>query len=289
MAAAATGSGPVMPGIQAILPEAVQPYYPLIEGVVIAILILLVGWSISKASEKLVRTALEKNKVDQALSRFLGGITRYAVLAATVIAALGAVGVETTSLVAVFASAGLAVGLALQGSLANFASGVMILFFRPFMLQDFVQVAGSTGSITDIGIFHTTMLTPDNETVIIPNKAITSGTIVNYTTAGTRRGAIDVGVAYGADLQQVQKVLTKAAQKAELCLEDPAPAIAFVGLGASSLDFKVLCWAKTPDYLGMLHNVRCAVYDELNGAGIEIPFSQIVVHHADEELEDEAA
>lgn len=264
--------------ISSLLPTQLKNYAGLIEGILIAVIILVAGWILSKIFERIVRRALIKTNVDEALSRFLGSITRYTVLAATLIAALSKVGVQTTSVVAIFASAGLAVGLALQGSLSNFASGVMILFFRPFTLNDFVIAGGSTGTVKDIGIFSTTLMTPDNETIIIPNKAITSGTITNYTTSGTRRGAVDVGVAYGVKVEDVIPILEKAAKKAELVLDDPAPAVAFVNLGASSLDFKVLVWAKTPDFLGMLHNVRTAVYDELNAAGIEIPYQQIVIH-----------
>jgi len=264
-----------------MLPKFIQPYYPMIEGVVIALAILIVGWIVSKLFEKWVIAGVRRSKIDEALGRFVGGLTRYAVLAATFIAALGAVGIQTTSLVAIFASASLAVGLALQGSLANFASGVMLLLFRPFALADFVVVAGKTGTVDDIGIFVTSLVTPDNEKVIIPNKKVTDDIIVNYTARGQRRGAIEVGVAYGSDVGKVLEVLVPAAKKAELVLGDPEPAVAFVGLGASSLDFKVLVWSKSEDYLGMLHNVRHVVYDALNEAGIEIPFNQIVVHNAD--------
>ena len=262
------------------IPSALQPYMPLIEGIALAILIFFIGWIVSKWANKITARVLRRSKVDEALCRFLGTIAQYTVLAATVISALGAVGVETTSLVAVFASAGLAVGLALQGNLANFASGVMILFFRPVNLEDLVTVGGHTGFVKDIGIFASTILTPDNEKIIVPNSAITGDAIVNHTAMGTRRGAIDVGVAYGSDLQQVQQVLLKAATLSPVVLKDPAPAIAFVGLGASSLDLKVFVWCQSADYLDMLHQVRTAVYDELNAAGIEIPFNQIVVHQA---------
>lgn len=263
-----------------ILPKFIQPYFPLLQGIVIALAILIIGWIISKIVEKAIRAAFEKAKVDAALGRFLGSLTRYGVLAATFIAALGAVGVQTTSVVAIFASAGLAVGLALQGSLANFASGVMILFFRPFSLGDFVTIAGSTGTVHDIGIFNTTLLTPDNETVIIGNKAVTGGTIINFTKEGTRRGHVDVGVAYGTKIEEVIPILKAAAESAELTLKEPAPAVAFVGLGASSIDFKVFAWANAPEWLAMKHNLLVSVYGALNDANIEIPFPQQVNHQA---------
>ncbi len=263
------------------LPDFMKPYGELIAGAIIVIVTLILGWIVAKWIERAVRAMMEKAKADAALGRFLGSLARYAVLAATVIAALGAAGIKTTSVVAIFASAGLAVGLALQGSLANFAAGVMILFFRPFVLNDFVTAGGSTGTVHDIGIFATTLLTPNNETVFIANKSITNATVTNYTRQGTRRGAVEVGVAYGSKLEEVIPVLEKAARKCDLVLADPAPAVAFVSLGASSLDCKVLAWSKAPDYLAMLHQVRVNIYDELNAAGIEIPFQQIVVHEAE--------
>ncbi len=266
--------------MQAMLPAAIQPYYPMIVSFGTALLIFIVGWLASKIGARIVHRVLEKGKVDQAISRFFSQIARYTILVATVIAALGAVGIQTTSLVAIFASAGLAIGLALQGSLANFAAGVMILFFRPFTLGDIITAGGHTGGVDDIGLFASTLITPDNEKIIIPNAKITGGSIVNLTTLGTRRGKVEVGVAYGADAAKVQDLLVAALSKTELVLQDPAPAVAFTGLGASSVDFTVLTWCNSMDYIAMLHNVRSTVYAALNDAGIEIPFSQIVVHKA---------
>lgn len=262
------------------VPESLKAYLPFAQALAVTLAILVGGWIGSKWAQRLVLAAFRNRKLDEALGRFVASIAQYTVLTATVIAALGAVGVETTSLVAVFASAGLAVGLALQGSLANFASGVMILFFRPFDLGDKVTAGGHTGAIEDIGIFATTMITLDNETIIIPNSGITGGSIVNHTSRGTVRGTIEVGVAYGADVAQVIPVLQQAAGKGQGVLTDPGPAVAFVGLGASSLDFKVFAWSTPQDYLDMLHSVRIEVYNALNAAGIEIPFNQIVVHNA---------
>jgi small conductance mechanosensitive channel len=156
----------------------------------------------------------------------------------------------------------------------------MLLFFRPFTLGDFVTIAGQTGTVDDIGLFATTLITPNNEKIIIPNAKITGDSIQNLTTLGKRRGIVDVGVAYGADVARVMQVLQAAVQPLDKVLKDPAPAVAFTGLGASSLDFKVLAWCNAPDYLAMLHDVRKAAYDALNAAGIEIPFNQIVVHQA---------
>ena len=261
--------------------EKLEPYQPLLVQIGQAILIFIVGWIISKWVNRLTLKSCRKSKVDEALARFLASIFQYTVLAAALIAALAYVGIQTTSLIAVFASAGLAVGLALQGSLSNFASGVMILFFRPFSLGDKVTAGGETGKVVDIGLFATILLTPDNNKIIIPNSSVTGNTIVNFTVEGTLRGGVDVGVAYGVEVEKVIPVLDKAARETELVLQDPAPAVAFVSLGASSLDFKVLAWCQSGDFIPMQHNLRCSVYKALNEAGVEIPFNQIVVHQAE--------
>ena len=262
------------------LPEPIEPYEDLIVGGATAALILIISWIVSKWANSLTRRVLQRSKVDESLVRFLGQLAQYAVLAVGVIAALEKVGVATTSLVAILGSLGLAIGLALQGNLGHFASGVMILFFRPFSIGDLITAGDNTGFVDDIGLFATTLNTPDNEKIIIPNGAVTGGAVKNHTVLGTRRGGISIGVAYGTDLKKALEVLENAAKRADLVLEDPAPAVAFVGFGASSLDFVVMPWSKSADYLGMLHNVRVAIYDDLNAAGIEIPFDQIVVHKA---------
>lgn len=263
-----------------IFPPALQPYAPLITGSAYALVILTLGWIASKWTHSLTLKALRRSKVDEALSRFLASIAQYTALAAAVIIALEKVGVQTTSLVAILASAGLAVGLALQGSLSSFASGVMILFFRPFTLGDKVTAGGKTGVVQDIGLFATALLTPDNEKIILPNSSVTGGPIVNFSCEGTLRGTVSVGVAYGNNVNEIMRILEKAAAKAETVLAEPAPAIAFTGLGASSIDFAVMTWSNSGDYLTMLHNVRTEVYTSLNEAGVDIPYDQIVVHQA---------
>lgn len=246
----------------------------------LAVLILAVGWVVSKWARRIaLRTA--RRSLNEAAARFLSGIAQYTVLAAAFIAALGEVGVETTSLVAIFASAGLAVGLALQGSLSHFSSGVMILLFRPFVLDDFVTIGGHTGTVKDVGVFATTLHTQDNQKIIIPNASITSNPIINSTALGTRRAAIDVGVAYGSDATEVMRILRDSADRIDTVLGDPEPGVAFVGLGASSIDFKVLVWCLSGDYIPTMGAVRQAIYEDLNAAGIDIPFNQIVVHRAE--------
>ena len=258
--------------------EILEQYMPILKDFGLAVLIFIFGWVVSKWAQKFVLKTTKLRKFDEALGRFMASMAKYTIIAATLIASLGAVGIQTTSLVAIFASAGLAVGLALQGSLSNFASGVMILFFRPVELGDKVTIAGHTGVVEDIGIFTTTMITGDNHKIIIPNQKVTGDSIVNYTAKGIIRGCVTTGVAYGSDVAQVMDLLATAAKKAALVLQDPAPVVIFDSLGASSIDFNVFTWCESHNYRDMLHQVRTLIYEDLNAAGIEIPFNQLVVH-----------
>ncbi len=251
------------------IPEAMKPYVPLATSILIAIAIFVVGWIVSKWASRLVRGVFSHRKLDQALAGFVASMVQYTVLAVAVITALGAVGLQTTTLVAVFASAGLAIGLALQGSLGNFASGVMILLFRPFTVGDKVTAASHTGVVSDIGLFATTLVTADNETIIIANSAVTSASITNFTKLGTLRGQVPVVLAFGTDTRHAVTVLEKAAKRAGLVLATPAVAVALTGLGPRGLELTVMPWANTGDYLGMLDNVRHAIVEDLAAAGIK--------------------
>lgn len=248
-------------------------------GMLMALVILFIGWIIAGWAQRLVMR-LGKDQ-DTALMGFLGNIARYVVIAATVIAALARVGVETTSVMAIFASAGLAVGLALQGSLSNFAAGVMILFFRPFTLGDVITAGGETGGVHEIGLFATTLINPSNHKIIVGNAAIIGGNIINYTTLGKRRTTVEFGVAYGEDVDKIIALATKAAEACPSIITDPAPpAAAFTEMGASSINFAIHSWSQTGDWLAAQHEVRKAVYDALNAEGIDIPYDQVVMHNA---------
>lgn len=264
----------------ALLPDSLDPYAPMFVGALTALVILTLGWVLSKWVHRMVVRFCVKRKLDEALGRFLASIMRYGILAAAVIAALGRVGVESTSLVAILGAAGLAVGFALQGSLSNFAAGVMMLVFRPIDIGQRVTVAGHTGGVEEIGLFATTLRTPDNETIIIPNSKITDDSIINYAHRGKVRANISIGVAYGTDLSKAMQVIQQASAGSDLVLQDPAPDVAFAGFGASSLDLLARPWSLPDDFPTMQHNVRVAIYEALDKAGIEIPFDQIVVHQA---------
>jgi small conductance mechanosensitive channel len=265
-----------------LIPDAIAPYVPKLIEISLTLLkcglIFFVGWMASKWTHKLLMRSLERTKIDRAAANFLAGMGQYLILAATAIAVLGTAGIQTTSVIAILGSAGIAVGLALQGNLSHFASGVMILIFRPFTVDDVVTIAGNTGKVKDVGLFATTLFTPANEKIIVPNSAITSNPIINLTGQGTRRGTVRVGVAYGSDLAKVQETLRSAIAATPQILAEPAPVVNFADLGDHALIFDIHAHSETPDYLAMLHNLRSQVYDQLNAADIEIPFWQIVVH-----------
>lgn len=249
--------------------------------VIVAIITIIAGWVIGKIAKKAVLSILKSRNIgSEALARFLSDMARWVIQAVAVIAAIEKMGVQTTSVLTLLASAGLAVGLALQGSLAHFASGVMLLIFRPFDIGDVVTAGGHTGQIVDIGLFATTMHTPDQEKIIVPNGAIAGGTIINITALGRRRGIVDVGVAYGTDVNKVVEICTKAASAVPQVEDAAGVTVAFTGMAASAIEFKVLYFTTGDDYLDGLHLVRKACYDALNAEGIEIPFDQVVMHQA---------
>ncbi len=263
------------------LPEQLQPFSGYIEGAVIAITIFVFGWILSKWANRFIHITLGKRlRIDEALSKFFGNIAQYSILAISFIAALGQVGVQTTSLVAVFASAGIAAGLALQGSLSNFASGVMILVFRPFDLGDLITVGTKDGYVQDIGIFATTIENLENDKIIVPNGKILNDIIINHTASRTRRATVTVGVAYDSRFNEVLNTLNASAIRTAGVLASPPPLIAFVDMAASSINFDVHVWCNHEDYIRVLNNLRTSIFKDLNAAGIEIPFQQVVLHNS---------
>lgn len=252
-------------------PAWIRPYMPSIVNMTFGLIILLIGWFISKSVNKAILSALRRAHVEESLARFLSSIAQYCVLAATVISALNRVGVQTTSLVALLASAGLAIGLALQGSLSSFASGVMILFFRPFMLGDSVQISGLAGTVEDIGLFQTRLGAADGERIILPNSSITSNPIINFTAKGTRRASVDISVAHGTPIDKVIDHLLKAAKQVETINESPAPAVSLNALNSNSLDFKLVAWCNSSDFASTQNKLRQAVTNEIAAAEISGP------------------
>lgn len=256
-----------------------------------AIAILLVGKWLAKLATKLIRRSLKRANVDDTLVAFIENIAYGLALAFVVIAALSNLGVETTSIAAIFAAAGLAIGLALQGSLSNFASGVLIILFRPFKNGDYVEAGGTSGTVEEISIFTTRMKTPDNKAVIVPNGNITSNTITNYSANDTRRIDFVFGVGYADNLKHAKKVIHEVLEKESRILKDPAPTVGVLELADSSVNFAVRPWVKTSDYWGVYFDVMQEIKERFDEEGLTIPFPQqdVYMHPIDTKAKKHAA
>jgi small conductance mechanosensitive channel len=246
--------------------------------IVAAIVIFIVGRWVAKALRRLAVRMMTRAKVEETLVSFVGNLTYVGLLVFVIIAALNQLGVQTTSFIAIIGAAGLAVGLALQGSLANFAAGVLMIIFRPFKVGDYIEAAGVAGVVEEIEIFTTQLRTPDNKTIIIPNAGITGGNITNYSAKDTRRVDMVIGVGYGDDLIQVREILEDILAKDDRVLDDPAPTIAVLELGDSSVNFAVRPWVNTADYWGAYFDLTETVKKRFDEEGISIPFPQRDVH-----------
>ncbi len=246
--------------------------------VVGAIVILVVGRIVAAVMRGITRRAMTKAKTDPTLVSFVSRLVYIGVMVFALIAAIKNVGVETTSLVAVIGAAGLAIGLALQGSLANFAAGVLLIIFRPFRAGDFIDAAGVSGTVEEVRIFTTTLITPDNRLVVAPNAKLTGDNIVNYSALGTRRVDLVIGVDYGADLKQAKQLLMEVLTADERILEDPAPKVAVLELADSSVNLAVRPWTNAADYWDVYFDTLERAKAQLDEAGIGIPFPQTDVH-----------
>ena len=243
-----------------------------------AIAVLFLGRIAAKWARRSVRAVLERGKMDPTLVPFVSSLVYYLVMAFVVIAVLGMVGIQTASLVAVLGAAGLAVGLALQGTLSNFASGVMLLVFRPFHRGDYVEAAGVAGSVETVGIFTTTLTTPDNVGVVIPNSAVWGRTIKNYAANPTRRVDMVVGISYSDDIQVAIDTITRILREDARVLTDPEPVVAVNELADSSVNLVVRPWCKREDYWALRFALTRSFKEELERAGCSIPFPQQDVH-----------
>jgi small conductance mechanosensitive channel len=246
--------------------------------VLAAVIILVAGYYVTKAVRGLLARLMRKSKVDETLIAFVCSLAHVALLTFVVIAAIGKLGVATASFVAVIGAAGLAVGLALQGALANFAAGVLMIVFKPFKVGDFVEAGGTMGIVEEIQIFTTQMKTPDNKTIIVPNGKIMGDTITNFTARDTRRMDLTVGVSYGDDLDKVQHVLGDVLRADSRVLVDPAPTVGVLEMADSSVNFAVRPWVKTAEYWDVFFALQKTIKQRLDTEGISIPFPQQDVH-----------
>ena len=243
-----------------------------------AIAILIIGRIVTSLLTGIISRLMKRATVDETLTRFIGKLTKIALLTFVIIAALGTLGVQTASFIAIIGAAGLAVGFALQGSLSNFASGVMLIIFRPLKVGDFVDAGGSTGVIEEISIFNTIMTTIDNKKVIIPNSQITAGSIVNYSAKEERRVDMVFGIGYGDDIKLAKETLMEIVKADSRVLAEPAPTVAVSELGDSSVKFVCRPWVKTADYWGVYFDITEKVKLTFDQKGISIPFPQRDVH-----------
>ena len=243
-----------------------------------ALAIFLIGKFLIKILVRGISKVMQKQGVDKTLETFICNLVRISLMVVVVIAAIGAIGIQTTSFIAIFGAAGLAVGLALQGSLSNFASGVLIVLFRPYRVGDFIEAAGIAGSVEQVQILTTILKTGDNKQIIVPNSQVMDSIITNYSANDTRRVDMVVGVSYDDDLDKVRKTLEELLAADERVLSEPAPLIAVSALADSSVNFVVRPWVKSADYWGVMFEMTEAIKKRFDKEGISFPFPQQDVH-----------
>ena len=248
------------------------------QNLVIAIVIFYVGRIAIGLAVRGLRRFMQKNDVDKTLETFVCNLVRTALMIVVIIAAIGALGIQTTSFIAIFGAAGLAVGLALQGSLSNFAAGVLIVLFRPYRVGDFVEAAGISGVVEQVQILTTVLKTGDNKQIIVPNSQIMDSVITNYSANDTRRVDMVVGVSYDDDLDKVRQTIQELVAADERILAEPACTIAVSALADSSVNFVVRPWVRTSDYWGVMFDLTEAIKKRFDKEGISFPFPQQDVH-----------
>ncbi|WP_370098279.1 mechanosensitive ion channel family protein [Xanthomarina gelatinilytica] len=237
-----------------------------------AIVIWVIGSWIIKKLVRGTRTVMTKRGFDESLQRFLLNLISWLLKILLILAILSQLGVETTSFAAILAAAGLAIGMALQGSLGNFAGGVLIMIFKPFKIGDFIEAQGETGTVKEIEIFTTKLTTPDNKEIIIPNGSLSNGNITNYSTEDTRRVDVTFGVGYESDIKKTKEVILSVVEANPSILKDPAPAINVSELGDSSINFFTRVWVKKEDYWDVKFSMIENTKEALDAAGIDIPY-----------------
>jgi len=239
--------------------------------ILLALVIFIIGKYLANVMKKITSTLLLKRNIDKTVASFVSNMAWGVIFVFTIIATLSQFGVQTASLVAIVGAAGLAIGLALQGSLSNFAAGVLMVIFRPCRIGDYIEAAGVAGTVDEITIFSTRLITPDNKVVIAPNAAIMDGTITNYSALGKRRLDLVVGVSYDADIKQTKAILIDVIKNNEFTLQDPEYTVGI-------LELAVRPWVKTSDYWGAYFSMQEELKLALDAAGIAIPYPQLDLH-----------
>ncbi|MCF8038426.1 MAG: mechanosensitive ion channel [Desulfohalobiaceae bacterium] len=246
--------------------------------VVAALAILVLGFWASRLIRNAIRRLMHKKKVDETLTSFACNLAYAALLVFVIIAAVNKLGFQTTSFIAIIGAAGLAIGLALQGSLANFAAGVLMIIFRPFKAGDYIEGGGTAGTVEEIEIFTTKLVSPDNKYIIVPNAKMLSDNIVNYSTKETRRVTLTFGISYGDDVDKARSVIQAVIDQDDRILQDPMPAVLVSALSESSVDLSVRVWTKNADFWGVHFDLMEKVKKAFDAQGLTIPFPQRDVH-----------
>lgn len=248
------------------------------KNLVIALLIFYAGRLVIALIVRGLRKLMQKQDVDKTLETFVCNLVRMALLVVVIIAAIGALGIQTTSFIAIFGAAGLAIGLALQGSLSNFAAGVLIVLFRPYRVGNYIEGAGISGTVEQVQILTTILITPDNKEIIVPNSQIMNSIITNYSANDTRRVDMVVGVSYDDDIDKVRGTIEDLVAADDRILDEPACTIAVSALADSSVNFVVRPWVKSGDYWGVMFDMTEAIKKRFDEEGISFPFPQQDVH-----------
>lgn len=244
----------------------------------LAILTLVIGLWIIKHFVKLADKGMQKSKTDETLSPFIKSLISTVLKVLLLLSVATMVGIETTSFIAIFSAATLAIGLALQGSLSNFAGGVLLLVFKPYKIGDLIEAQGHLGVVKHIQIFNTILLNPQNKTIIVPNGAVAGNSVINYSEEGILRVDLSAGISYDSDIRTAKNVLMKVLESNPKVLKDPAPFVGVSELGDSSVNFAVRPWATVADYWAVYFEINEEVKYALDNAGISIPFPQVDVH-----------
>lgn len=248
------------------------------KSILIAIIIYFVGKALISLVNRMLRGVMDRRKVDPAIQSFLGSLVNILLMILLAISVVSALGVNTTSFAALLASAGVAVGMALSGNLQNLAGGIVILLFRPFKVGDYIEAQGTGGTVSEIQIFHTILTTPDNKKIYLPNGALSSGNITNYSKEPLRRVDFTVAVEYGEDIDKVRKALKDILDKDARVLQEPAPVIVLGALADSSVNMTVRVWVKSEDYWNVFFETNETIYNEFNRLGINFPYPQLTIH-----------
>ena len=250
------------------------------KSILVAIIIYVVGRFIIRMVNKIVAKVLVKRNVDLTIQSFVKSFVNVLLTTLLIVAVVNALGVDTTSFAALLASVGLAAGMALSGNLQNLAGGILLLLFRPFRVGDYITAQGESGTVKEIQILHTIIVTVDNRDVILPNGALSSGNMTNFSKEPLRRVDLTIGVEYGQDIDRVREVLQKIFAADTRILQEPAPFVALGALSSSSVDITIRLWVKSEDYWGVFFDTNEAIYKTFNKEGINFPFPQLTVHQA---------